>query len=54
MKRAKIVPPSKPRNRLAASPLLRKGGAHVKTHAAKRRAANIALKRLASTPEPEE
>ena len=50
MKRAKI-PSSKPRNRLAVSPLLRKGGVHAKTNAAKRRAAKDALKRLASDPE---
>jgi hypothetical protein len=50
MKRAKL-PPSKPRNRVATSPLLRKGGVHAKTNAAKRRAATVALKRLARDPE---
>ena len=53
MKRAKL-PPSKPRNRVATSPLLRKGGAHEKTHAARRRAANVALKRIARDPEATE
>jgi hypothetical protein len=48
MKRAKkhrpLAPP-KARNPVARSPLLGKGGAHGKTAAAKRRAANIALQK---------
>ena len=46
MKRAKkhVLPP-KPRNPVARSPLLRKGGAHGKTTAAKRRQAKIELAR---------
>ena len=40
----------KPRNPVARSPLLRKGGAHGKTRAAQRRAANIALRKLARDP----
>ncbi len=46
MKRAKKHRPPQPpkqRNPVARSPLLGKGGAHGKTTAAKRRAANIAL-----------
>jgi hypothetical protein len=43
MKRARH-PPLKPRNPLAAAPLLRKGGAHGKSNAALRRAANVALR----------
>ena len=46
MKRAKrhALPP-KPRNPVARSPLLRKGGAHRKTTAARRRQAKIELAR---------
>ena len=39
------------RNPVARSPLLGKGGAHGKTYAAKRRAANIALAKAARDPE---
>ena len=47
MKRAKLHAPPKPRNPVARSPLLRKGGAHGKTRAAERRQANVALSKLA-------
>ena len=50
MKRAKRHPP-KPRNPVATSPLLRKGGAHGKTTAARRRQAKVALARLQQDPE---
>ena len=47
MKRAKqhMPPAPKPRNPVARSPLLRKGGAHGRTTAAKRRQAKIELAR---------
>jgi hypothetical protein len=41
----------KPRNPVARSPLLSKGGAHGKTSAAKRRQAKVALTRLTRDPE---
>jgi hypothetical protein len=44
MKRAKLHPPPKPRNPVARSPLLRKGGVHEKTQGARRRAANMAVR----------
>ena len=44
----------KPRNRAATSPLLRKGGAHGKTTAAKRRQDKVALVRLQRDPEASE
>ena len=50
MKRAKKHRPPQPpavRNPVARSPLLRKGGAHGKSNAAKRRAAKIALEKEA-------
>ena len=54
MKRAKkhrpLAPP-KVRNPVARSPLLGKGGAHGKTAAAKRRAANVALAKEARDPD---
>ena len=54
MKRAKkhrpLAPP-KVRNPVARSPLLSKGGAHGKTTAAKRRAANMALAKQLRDPE---
>jgi hypothetical protein len=54
MKRAKkhrpIAPP-KTRNPVARSPLLGKGGAHGKTTAATRRAANVALAKEARDPD---
>ena len=53
MKRARH-PPLKPRNPLAASPLLRKGGAHGKSNAARRRAANVALKMRSRQPDADE
>jgi hypothetical protein len=46
VKRAKQRPPPKPRNPVARSPLLRKGGAHGKTTAAKRRQAVVDLQKL--------
>ena len=48
MKRAKLHPPPKPRNPVARSPLLGKGGAHEKSRGAKRRAERIALQKSAS------
>lgn len=54
MKRAKKhLPPESPkvRNPVARSPLLRKGGAHGKTTAAKRRQAKVNLTRLERDPE---
>jgi hypothetical protein len=54
MKRAKKHrPPAPPktRNPVARSPLLGKGGAHGKTMAAKRRAANVALAKQARDPD---
>jgi hypothetical protein len=54
VKRAKqhrppVVP--KPRNPVARSPLLGKGGAHGKTTAAKRREAKVLLGKLVRDPE---
>ena len=54
MKRAKRHPVLKPRNPVARSPLLGKGGAHGKTTAAKRRAAAMALAKLARDPDRED
>ena len=57
MKRAKKHrPPALPRmrNPVARSPLLGKGGAHGKTTAAKRRAANVALAKQLRDPEASE
>ena len=54
MKRAKKHSPPQPpklRNPVARSPLLGKGGAHGKTTAAKRRAANVALAKQVRDPE---
>jgi hypothetical protein len=45
-----VVAVPKPRNPVARSPLLRKGGAHGKTRAAERREANMALRKLARDP----
>jgi hypothetical protein len=50
VKRAKLHP-LKPRNPVATSPLLRKGGAHGKTSAAKRRQAKVDLARLQRDPD---
>lgn len=44
----------KPRNPVAVSPLLRKGGAHGKSTAAKRRQAKIELARMQRNPEIDE
>jgi hypothetical protein len=46
VKRAKKHLPPRPRNPVARSPLLGKGGAHGKTTAAKRRQANVELQKL--------
>jgi hypothetical protein len=57
VKRAKKHRPAQPpkqRNPVARSPLLAKGGAHGKSTAAKRRAANIALAKQAREPEARE
>jgi hypothetical protein len=51
MKRAKLHPPPKPRNPVARSPLLRKGGAHGKSTAAKRRHEKMALQKVQRDPE---
>jgi hypothetical protein len=53
MKRAKQRAPLKPRNPIARSPLLHKGGPHGKSTAAKRRLAQVELLMLARDPEPE-
>lgn len=45
MKRAKQHAPPRPRNPVARSPLLGKGGAHGRTTAAKRRRAKVELAR---------
>jgi hypothetical protein len=50
VKRAKLHAVPKPRNPVARSPLMRKGGAHGKTRSAERRHANVALKKLARDP----
>jgi hypothetical protein len=57
MKRAKrhsVLQPPKQRNPVARSPLLRKGGPHAKTTGAKRRAAKMALGKLAPDGEADE
>jgi hypothetical protein len=51
MKRAKVHLPPKPLNPVARSPLLRKGGAHGKTTAAKRRHDNVLLAKAKRDPE---
>ena len=53
VKRAKQHAPPKPRNPVARSPLLRKGGAHGKTTAAKRRQQAVALQKLLRQKDPE-
>jgi hypothetical protein len=53
MKRAKLHAPPKPRNPVARSPLMAKGGPHGKSTRAKRRHAKIALQKLASDSEAE-
>ncbi|HEX6793131.1 MAG TPA: hypothetical protein VF304_04700 [Casimicrobiaceae bacterium] len=50
MKRAKQHPPPKPRNPVARSPLLRKGGAHGKSTGALRREAHVSLNKVARDP----
>ena len=54
MKRAKLHPPRKPRNPVARSPLLRKGGAHGKSKGAQRRHANIEVQKLARDPDTDD
>jgi hypothetical protein len=53
VKRAKQHAPPKPRNPVARSPLLRKGGAHGKTTAAKRRQEAVALQNLIRQKDPD-
>ncbi|HTR59229.1 MAG TPA: hypothetical protein VMM27_13710 [Casimicrobiaceae bacterium] len=53
MKRAKQHPPPRPRNPVARSPLLGKGGAHGKSTAAKRRKARVELQKLVRESESE-
>lgn len=50
MKRAKRVALRKPRNPVARSPLLTKGGPHGKSGGAERRARNVSLSRLVQDP----
>ncbi|HXU52788.1 MAG TPA: hypothetical protein VN789_12140 [Casimicrobiaceae bacterium] len=50
MKRAKLHPPIAPRNPVARSPLMRKGGAHGPSEPALRRRAKVALKRQLRDP----
>ena len=54
MKRARKHFPPKPRNPVARSPLLGKGGAHGKTTAARRREANVELQKLARERESDQ
>ena len=54
MKRAKLHAPPKPRNPVARSPLLKKGGAHGKTTRALRRQANMVLAKTAREPDASE
>lgn len=49
MKRAKLHAPPKPRNPVARSPLLGKGGPHGKSTRAKRRLEKMELQKLART-----
>ena len=53
MKQAKKHAPPKPRNPVARSPLLRKGGAHGKTTAAKRRQQAVDLQKVLRREEPD-
>jgi hypothetical protein len=53
MKRAKKRLPLKPRNPVARSPLLGKGGPHGKSTAAKRRQAQVDLLKQSRDPDPE-
>ncbi|HEY2818024.1 MAG TPA: hypothetical protein VGK44_12945 [Casimicrobiaceae bacterium] len=54
MKRAKLHAPPKPRNPVARSPLLKKGGAHGKTTRALRRQARMALAKATREPDASE
>jgi hypothetical protein len=54
VKRAKKHMLITPRNPVARSPLLRKGGVHDKTHAAKRRRARTELVRQLRDPDTSE
>ena len=54
MKRAKLHAPPKPRNPVARSPLMRKGGPHGKSVRAKRRQAKIELTKMAPDPDSSE
>ena len=47
MKRAKLHPPPKPRNPVARSRLLRKGGVHEKSAGARRRKMKVDVQKLA-------
>ena len=51
MKRAKQHSLPKPRNPVARSPLLRKGGPHGKTEGALRRHANVELRKVVRDPD---
>jgi hypothetical protein len=51
MKRAKLHAPTKPRNPVARSPLLKKGGPHGKSARALRRQAKMMLANTARDPE---
>ncbi|MEP7276134.1 MAG: hypothetical protein ABI812_07245 [Betaproteobacteria bacterium] len=51
MKRAKRHAPPKPRNLVARSPLLGKGGPHGKSTRAKRRLAKVDLQKLTRSPD---
>jgi hypothetical protein len=53
VKRAKRRAPPRPRNPVARSPLLGKGGAHGKSTAAKRRRAKVELLQHIREPEPD-
>jgi hypothetical protein len=50
VKRAKLHALPKPRNPIARSPLMRKGGAHGKSRGALRREANVELARFRRDP----
>jgi hypothetical protein len=50
-KKHRPLQPPKVRNPVARSPLLAKGGAHGKSTAAKRRAANVALAKQVRDPD---
>jgi hypothetical protein len=50
MKRAKLHAPPKPRNPVARSPLLGKGGPHGKSRGGERRGANVAMRKLVRDP----